>query len=261
MSTYAPAGIMAVIVAGIYMLLTIGMMVAYRRQIDPLILVGIVVLLAGQNLAILDPRFRRLDVATLFSVVATLILGYRLARMQLFNPLRMHWTQLTALQEMIRALTGKQDEAQLYGSIAQQARIIMSADIATLVIRRVTESSEDLLIAAQDGGPQGIAGRVMPSESGLSGRIFQARRPFRLQNYSTWENKAPALSDVKMYVMGVPLTYDDELLGVVLVAELKPGRAFSERDQALLEMLAQQAALALMNSRLHQQIAALLRST
>src|SRR5579859_7437401 len=265
MSSYAPAGLVAVAVGAIYMALTIGLIVAYRQRLDLLIVLGVVVLLAGQCLAIIDPTWRQLGAASLFSMVATLILGYRLARMQLFNPLRMHWTQLMALKDMIRALTSKHSEAQIYEALVQQSRKVLSSDMSTIVVRRHAQedkSGGDTIIAAQDGGPDGLAGRIMPARSGLAGHIFESKRPFRLQNYSTWENKSSAMTDIKMYaVMGVPMIFDDELLGVLLVAELKPGRTFSERDQALLEMLAPQAALTLVNIRLRQRLAALSQST
>ncbi len=247
MVNYAPAGLVAVAVGLIYIALTVGLIAAYRSRLDPLIVAGIVVLLAGQSLAIFVPFWREIGAASLFSVVATLILGYRLARMQLFNPLRMHWTQILALQEVNRALTGKQGEEQILAAVVQQSRKALNSDLSTIVVRRRTEDGQftgETVIAAQNGGPEGLTGRILPAQEGLSG------------------HKLSAMSDVKMYaVAGVPMIYDNELLGVLLVAELKPGRTFSERDQALLEMLAPQAAMAIVNTRLREQLAALSQSS
>jgi len=51
-----------------------------------------------------------------------------------------------------------------------------------------------------------------------------------------------------------PLLYRDTLLGVIGVDHETPGRIFTLRDQALLRLFAAQAAIAIENARLHEQI-------
>jgi GAF domain-containing protein len=98
----------------------------------------------------------------------------------------------------------------------------------------------------------------MPLGSGLSGRVYETKMPMRLQNYHAWEGQASAFADVPMKAaLSIPLLYDDNVVGVLTAGELKPGRVFSDRDQAMLQMLAPQAAVAIVNAQLRQQIAAL----
>src|SRR5947208_3390270 len=75
----------------------------------PAILLGIGVLLLGQVLALVQPIFREIGFASLSSIAASTILGYKLARMQLFNPLIMRTAQLAALRDVSRTLIGSQD--------------------------------------------------------------------------------------------------------------------------------------------------------
>jgi len=71
----------------IYLVLTIGTIAYYRNRIEPTISLGVIVLVCGQTLAILNPSLRKIDFASIVAVVATAVLGYWLGRMQLFNPL------------------------------------------------------------------------------------------------------------------------------------------------------------------------------
>src|SRR5689334_14497909 len=68
MSHFAPAGIVASAVALIYILLTIGTIVYYRKRIEPTISLGIVLLVCGQTLAILSPSLRKIDFASIVAV-------------------------------------------------------------------------------------------------------------------------------------------------------------------------------------------------
>jgi len=257
MSHFAPAGIVASAVALAYILLTIGTIVYYRNRIEPTISLGIVLLVCGQTLAILNPSLRKIDFASVVAVIATAILGYWLGRMQLFNPLMMQKTQLAALRDVSHALTGTQDVQQVLDAVVQQSQQMLRSDMTLIVLREETNETP-FIVSAQNGGSTNLVGRRFATGTSLAEHIFETKRPMRLQNYQSWQNQTPAFSDVKIAaIVGVPLLYDDNVLGALIACELKPGRTFSDRDQAMLEMLAPQAAVALMNAQLRQRISTL----
>src|SRR5204862_7378038 len=108
------------------------------------------------------------------------------------------------------------------------------------------------------GGSSTAVARRRPLGAGLSGRAFLTKQTLRLHNYHAWEEQLPISADLPVHAtISVPLLYDEEVIGVLTAGELKPGRLFSDREQAMLEMLAPQAAVALMNARLRQRIALL----
>jgi len=257
MSRFAPAGIVASVLAMIYLVLTIGTIAYYRNRIEPTISLGVIVLVCGQTLAILNPSLRKIDFASIVAVVATAVLGYWLGRMQLFNPLTMQKTQLAALRDVSHALTGTQNVQQVLDAVVQQSQRILRADV-TFIVLREDDGEKPYVVSAQNGGLTHLVGRRFEAGTGISDHIFEAKRPIRLQNYQTWQNQASVFNDMKIVaIVGVPLLYDDTVLGALIACELKPGRTFSDRDEAMLEMLAPQAAVAIMNAQLRQRISTL----
>jgi putative methionine-R-sulfoxide reductase with GAF domain len=256
MASFAPAGLVAGGVVLVYIVGTFVAGIVYRRRIEPAILLGVGVLLLGQVLALIQPIFREIGFASLSSIAASTILGYKLARMQLFNPLIMRTAQLAALRDVSRTLIGSQDLHKVLQVIVEQARRILNTDIALILLRsEQTDQDKTLVIEAQAGGTMDLKGRHLSAGDGLSGRIFQMKLPLRLQNYHAWEGQSSNFADVRVFAaLGVPLIYDDKVLGVLNVSELKPGRQFTERDQAMLEMLAPQAAVAIVNANLRERL-------
>jgi GAF domain-containing protein len=201
---------------------------------------------------------REYGFASIMSVAASAILGYRLARMQLFNPLRMQMAQLAALRDVSHALIDTQDVQQVLDAVVQQSRRMLNTDLALITIRDEEADEPMLVVGAQDGGSINVVGRKLAQGTGLSGRAFVTKQTLRVHNYHAWEGQSPTFADLPVHAtLSVPLLYDDEVIGVLTVGELKPGRIFSDREQAMLEMLAPQAAVALMNARLRLRIAAL----
>jgi len=127
-----------------------------------------------------------------------------------------------------------------------------------VVILRGEDASQYYVVAAQDGGSKKLVGQRFEAGTGISEHIFEAKKPMRLQNYQAWENQSSVFRDIGIAaIVGVPLLYDDNVMGALIAGELKPGRTFSDRDEAMLEMLAPQAAAAIVNAQLRRHVAAL----
>ena len=263
MDTFAPAGYTITIAALVYITMAVAIAAYYARQLDLVLVLGLLVLLTGQALALLFPMMREFGVASLTSVVASLILGYRMSQMQLFNPLIMRTAQLAALRDISRTIISSADANKVLTVIAQQARRTLNADISLILVRENQEpGASTLMIAAQDGGNVSLQGRKLSFGEGISGRVFLLKQSLRLHNYGAWEGKSDVASDISLHAaLSVPLLYDEVVVGVLTVAQLKAGRQFGERDQAMLEMLAPQAAVAIENVRLRERVAELEQST
>jgi GAF domain len=256
MLNYTPAGLVAGVTGLLFILLTFAFIWVYHNRLGRGIIFGVVLFLCGQVLAITASVPREIGLASLMSVAATAVLGYGLAKMQLFNPLTMHMSQLAALRDVSRALTGNYDVQQVLDAVVQQARRAIRTDLALMVLR--DDSARTLHVVAQDGGKTNLVGRDITSGTGLSSQIFDLRTSMRLQNYQAWDNQSPVFADIPVNaILGVPLTYADDVVGVLIVCELKAGRTFSARDEAMLEMLAPQASASIVNARLRQRVATL----
>lgn len=91
---------------------------------------------------------------------------------------------------------------------------------------------------------------------GLAGRVAQSRKPKRLKNYSTWRYRMRSLDSAGFSaVLSVPMLYSGNLIGVLDVSEIgETSREFSEEEERLLSLFASQAASAVYNARLFDQI-------
>ncbi len=92
-------------------------------------------------------------------------------------------------------------------------------------------------------------------EDGYSGYLIRTRGPLLIHDVDARRDVRPKLSredyPFRSY-LGVPLVLEDQLIGTLELGGLEVG-AFNERDQALLTMLARQAAVAIRNAQIHRQ--------
>ncbi len=215
---YAPAGQVAASTLLIFILITLAFLWVYRGHLRQSIIVGVVVFLCAHILAIVVPALAEIGVASLACLTATVVLGYRLAKMQLFNPLRMHMSQLAALRDVSQAIAGNHDVQEVLDAVAQQARRAVRTDLALIVIRE--DSGRMLQVAAQDGGTTTLIGREIVPGTGLSSQIFELHKPMRLQNYHALPDRLPVFADVPVNaILGVPLIYADDVVGVLIICD------------------------------------------
>jgi HPt (histidine-containing phosphotransfer) domain-containing protein len=89
---------------------------------------------------------------------------------------------------------------------------------------------------------------------GAMGTVAQTRRGLVLNDYRASAVAHPETTARTRITASLlePLLCGDRLLGVLGVDHEKPGRHFTERDQATLRLFADQAAIAIQNARLHE---------
>ncbi|QAY69589.1 response regulator [Xylanimonas protaetiae] len=101
------------------------------------------------------------------------------------------------------------------------------------------------------------AGRTFPLAEGVTGAVVRARAPVVLDEYAQVpgghipEPERSALHGV----IGVPIRWNDAIVGACVLFSRDPGRRFGDDDARLLELFAAHAAVAITNARLHAQAA------
>ena len=86
---------------------------------------------------------------------------------------------------------------------------------------------------------------------GLAGTVFAQRRPLIVNDYPGWEGAMPSgLAAGLRAALAVPLSRSGRMLGVVVVRSYDDRLRFAEDDVRLLELFADQAAIALENAQL-----------
>jgi PAS domain S-box-containing protein len=153
---------------------------------------------------------------------------------------------------------------------AEVARELDLTDLLDLIIHRAVElvgavSGQVLLWdeAAQVLVPGGSCGledwilelRLRLGES-VSGTVALRREGMIVNDYRTSPYAHPTVRDRGQItaVLSEPLLYRDRLVGVIRIDDQGTGRSFTEEDQNILRLFAVQAAIAIENARLYQEI-------
>ncbi len=255
LQTYNDAGLVAAAFEVVYIVMGLTLAVRYRRRIgQPALLISTGIAFSAQFLALLFPFLRAISFPSLVASLVAGILGYSLVRLQLFNPLMMRTAQLAAVRDLSQAVTHHQELDRVLDTVAQQARVLLNTGA---VVISLTDGVKDngLVIAAQSGNITSVIGRRLAPGEGLAGRVLQTQQTMSLANYRAWDGRSPVFADLPLYAsMSVPLIDDEETLGVLTIHELEPGRIYTERDRAVVEMLVSQATLGIIHARLHHEV-------
>ncbi|CRK58913.1 putative two-component system sensor kinase [Alloactinosynnema sp. L-07] len=95
----------------------------------------------------------------------------------------------------------------------------------------------------------------VPRQHGLLGVLLSDPNPIRMDDirqhprFGWWPSAHPVLTDF----LGMPITDGDEILGEIFVANKDEPGGFTEGDEELLALLANHAAIALVNARLFER--------
>ncbi|MEE8389798.1 MAG: GAF domain-containing protein, partial [Anaerolineae bacterium] len=168
--------------------------------------------------------------------------------------LRQRTAQLEALREMGLELTAELDLDALLHSIATWAVELLGGAAGSLDIYRPDRNVLELAIDTS-GSTDAVAGNVthVPGE-GLSGKVWESGEALIVGDYERWEGRLAGWKgdSVIASVLGVPICWHEEFLGVLSVAS-DVLDAFSPDDVELLNLLANQAAIAIRNARLFDE--------
>jgi PAS domain S-box-containing protein len=189
------------------------------------------------------------DVAVLTTVTDQLALALEKAR--LYDEARRRAEQLETLYQVSRDLTTLHDLDSLLYQIAKRAIQLLNADKGGIYLYRPEQRLLEWVVAIGENIWQ--RGVTLKRGEGLSGRIWDTGQPLIVENYRTWSGKSPKWIDLDdMIVLGVPIQWGADFLGVLNIGATTGLRKFGDEDVALLAQFATQAAIAIENARLYQ---------
>jgi GAF domain-containing protein len=148
------------------------------------------------------------------------------------------------------------DPAAVLPLVAAYAREVVDADL--LLVPMVSPDRRSYRYAAGDGdGAELAVGQDFPAETGACGWVMEHRRPllfglgarFELSPAVAWEPGAPSS-------LVVPLVARGRVTGGLAALGKRGGGAFDQRDQAVLTVFANLAAVAVDNARLFEELGA-----
>jgi diguanylate cyclase (GGDEF)-like protein len=159
---------------------------------------------------------------------------------------------LTVLHETSLELTAELNLSALLQSITQNALNLIGGVSCRCYLHR---PGSDLLDLAAGAGAGKIPKRATRKrDEGVVGQVWATGAPILINDYRTWPKRIRSTdSSSAQSVLGVPIRWGEEFLGVLNIAGAQPYQ-YSQADLDVLGMFATQAAIAIRNVRLYNQI-------
>lgn len=173
---------------------------------------------------------------------------------RLYEQVQQNVAQLEALRRVSLDITTRLDLDVLLKEIVRQANELLDVKAGGIYFYR---PERDVLEWTVYDGEWDAAdlGSELKRDEGLSGKVWESGQPIWVDDYVTWEGRAPLYKDFKWTaVLGVPIQWGDEFLGVINALTDAPKHTFSQDDADLLSLFAAQAAIAIKNARLFDEI-------
>lgn len=157
--------------------------------------------------------------------------------------------ELTTIYGIGKAVTSTTNHNQLFAKLMEGSLYVTEADMGWLLLR--DEMTDETVLRAQSGLPTSVASRLhKPWDDGVSALVMLSGEPLRVHGEGLSQFK---ISKIGRAALLVPIRVRDQSVGVINVAR-KDARPFSERNQAMLEAVADYASISLVNARLFQAL-------
>ncbi len=162
-------------------------------------------------------------------------------------------SEMAAVYELGRDVAPT-DTDKLLRDITTRTAVLMEAAVCSVLL--VDKQSGHLLLAANYGLPDDVPQQLQKVSEGVAGVVTQTREPIlidpscpdpRLSHIEISSDKGPAIV--------VPMKDEvGEVIGVLAIRRSSPGATFSHEDMQLISVFAAQAALAILNARLYEDL-------
>ena len=165
-------------------------------------------------------------------------------------------TELATLEEVGRAISSTLKLDELLERIYEQTSRLMDTTSFFLTLYYEETQEWEMRIQVEDGQRQ----PPMPRQklrAGLTGWIIQHREPLLLKHGATdflRQQGIDRIGRASKSWLGVPLLLGEQIVGVVAVQSYERERAYDEGHMRLLATIARQAAVAVANARLFENL-------
>jgi signal transduction histidine kinase len=168
--------------------------------------------------------------------------------------LRQRIRELTVLERIGQSVAATLDLDTLFNRVVEASVFITRAEEGFLLLLD-QETNELYLRAAKNLGEEQVRLLRHRVTDNLLGQVVRTGRPLRLGGTGSVDSKVKVVTGYLVRaVLHVPLIVQNQVVGVLSVHNRATGRTFSENDQEHLSALADYAAIAVQNARLHAEL-------
>ncbi|NDJ62134.1 MAG: GAF domain-containing protein [Chloroflexi bacterium] len=235
---------------------------------------GIALFVIGQGIGFLNPDLQVFAITIYVNTIAALMISFGVVRQEFLDPLAERDSQVEAIRRLSLAITNQTAQDSLLHQIAYQTAALLNADGVGIFLtqnQQHHEAQRDLNGATQAGElelvtvhnlPKPYLGTRITPGDGIVGTVAHKRQSLYVENYARdWHGAVdlPLANETFGAVIGSPLIYGREMIGVLMVVAAQHGPSFGRDDVYLLELLAAQAVVAIIHTRLFEEQQALTR--
>jgi two-component system NtrC family sensor kinase len=157
--------------------------------------------------------------------------------------------ELTTLYGIGKAVTSTTHQGQLFAKLMDGSLYVTEADMGWVLLQE--ENSEHLILRAQKNLPAALASKLHQQwDDGVSSLVMLSGEALSIHGEGLGQFKLARFGKAALIA---PIRVRDQAIGVVCVARQEP-RPFSDREQAMLEAVADYASISLVNARLFQAL-------
>ncbi len=177
-----------------------------------------------------------------------------IAKARLLQETERRARQLASLNDVAQSLSSTLDLDQLLNQILKSSVAILDCEAGSLFM--IDEGTGDLIFAVTEGPvASNLVGQRLPPGTGLVGKAADSGQPiiandvYKTQDWSAETDEQTGFVTQSMLV--VPLTVNENTIGVIEVINKRDGANFTPEEQELLAVFTGQAAVAIENARLY----------
>jgi len=238
--------------------ITLYILWRYRGKIrSRAVAIGLLLFVIGQSFGFVNPDLEAFALSMSLGAIGALTVCFAVLKWEIIRPLAQRNAQVDALRTVSLSITSSIERDTVLDQIVTQTAHLLGADAVALLL--VEEAA--LRVATTYHLPLQYAG-CCPPEGSLTAQIVRTGQPILLESYQRgWrgEEDLPLARDTFGSVIGIPLVFTGNVIGVLLVIAARYGRVFEREDQHLLQLLGGQASVAIGHSRLFTEQDALTR--
>ncbi len=230
--------------------------VAYRRQLFwSLLLVGLLPLAIIAGLSLF--RGDGFTAGIVFGLIALTTLAAWVAASRLTAPVKVagrRVAELTALQEISTRLGSAREPQDVVAIVAEGVKTLIGADdVRIFSYDRAADSLTPITIQSVNHYKQNFD--VAPRRDGLTAIVARTGRAMIVNDPSTHPLYQSYVANWPLSaIAGIPFVWNGRTLAVMNIAFVDCSHEFTESEIGTLNILAEQAALALENARLYQEL-------
>ncbi len=163
-----------------------------------------------------------------------------------------HAAEMTALYETTHDLVIERDLSKLLYTIVERATALMKASGGGLYLCDAEQREVRCVVSYKT--PHDYTGVVLKYGEGSAGVVAETGEPLLVDDYRTWQSRATVYEHDQPFIslLSVPMRWQEQVIGVIHVFDNTKPYAFTVEDTRFVTLFANQAAVAIANSRLFE---------